>query len=146
MLNDGKRRCFSQRTFGAIMAVAHGYYGRFDYSAFSFGFPPEKCVTPAPEREIAPEDAVPEENLHEIFRIHVSERELYMAVAMRSLGLPDVPALRYLDGGDTLVLVTPKGEHELTVSCVMRERCYEGDAPFSTMTIDFTPAENPAGE
>ena len=137
LLNDGKRRCFSARAFGEIMAIAHGHYGRLDSSAFTFGMPPEKLKMPTEERTVTRLESVSEESLNETFCIYVSERELFAAVAMRALGLPDVPALRRLDCGDTLMLTAGKKERALTVSSVSRERCYDGGAPFSTLTIEF---------
>ena len=36
ILNDGKKRCFSQRGWGGIMAEAYGYTEDYDYAVFSF--------------------------------------------------------------------------------------------------------------
>ena len=36
ILNDGKKRCYSQRGWGGVMAEAYGYMEDYDYSLFSF--------------------------------------------------------------------------------------------------------------
>ena len=38
VLNDGKRRTFSQRGFGGVMAMAHGNLSRMGYSEYAFHF------------------------------------------------------------------------------------------------------------
>ena len=36
ILNDGKKRTFSQRGWGGLMAEAYGHLGSYDYAAFTF--------------------------------------------------------------------------------------------------------------
>ena len=36
ILNDGKKRCFSQRGWGGVMAEAYECMGNYDYASFSF--------------------------------------------------------------------------------------------------------------
>ncbi len=46
VLNDGSKRCFSQRFFGDIMAKAQGEYGRYDYASYLFMINEEYAVRP----------------------------------------------------------------------------------------------------
>ena len=36
ILNDGRKRCFSQRGWGGVMAEAYGEMGDFDYARYAF--------------------------------------------------------------------------------------------------------------
>ena len=51
VLNDEKKRVFSQRNFGALMAVAHGMTAN-DYPLFAFELPKSKSVMPDLSRRI----------------------------------------------------------------------------------------------
>ena len=36
ILNDGRKRCFSQRGWGGVMAEAYGHMKDYDYASFTF--------------------------------------------------------------------------------------------------------------
>ena len=46
VLNDGKIYRFSQRGWGGVMAEAHGYTGRMDYTLFAFAGDRKKEIRP----------------------------------------------------------------------------------------------------
>ena len=102
VLNDGKRRCFSQRGWGGVMAEAHGYFGAYDYSLFTFGVNEEYAKRP--KDYFFPDSFTPEDNLAEHFEIDVDESIFAYAKSKNPFFLPDFDELRYIDAGDTLTL------------------------------------------
>lgn len=102
VLNDGKKRCFSQRGWGGVMAEAHGYFGAYDYSLFAFGINEEYAKRP--NNTFCTEDFTPEENLSEHFEIEVDEGIFALAERRNPFFLPDLAELRFIDAGDTLTL------------------------------------------
>ena len=120
VLNDGKMYCYSQRVWGGIMAEAHGYTGKMDYAKFAFMMESEK--EKKPEVNFDPETFVPETDLNEKFDLKVGKDTLDIAKAKGQIRLYDNPALRYLDGGDTLVLVGEEKKVEYVVETVDRAK------------------------
>ena len=102
VLNDGKRRCFSQRGWGGVMAEAHGYFGAYDYSLFTFGVNEEYAKRP--KNYFFADSFTPEENLSEHFEIEVDEGIFTLAEKRNPFFLPDIDALRFIDEGDKLTL------------------------------------------
>jgi hypothetical protein len=102
VLNDGKKRCFSQRGWGGVMAEAHGYFGAYDYSLFTFGVNEEYAKRP--KNYFFADSFTPEENLAEHFEIEVDESIFALAKTRNPFFLPDLDALRFIDAGDTLTL------------------------------------------
>lgn len=51
VLSDGKKRLFSQRDFGAMMAIAHGERAE-DYARYAFDVPKGNEVMPTKERHL----------------------------------------------------------------------------------------------
>lgn len=101
VLNDGKKRCFTQRGWGWVMAKAHGYYGAYDYSLFTFGISEEATKRP---NEYFPADFTAEENLSEHFEAEVDEAIFALASKCNPFFLDDLPSLRFIDAGDTITL------------------------------------------
>lgn len=99
ILSDGKMRRFSQRGFGGIMAEAHGYTSRMDYSLFSFGIKSSALVTP----EGYHSDYVVERHLSERFTLEVSE-DVFNSAYEGEIKLDDLSELRYIDVDDVLEL------------------------------------------
>ena len=102
VLNDGKKRCFSQRGWGGVMAEAHGYFGAYDYSLFTFGV--NESHVKRPKNYFISDDFTPEESLSEHFEIEVDEGIFALAEGRNPFFLPDLPELRSIDAGDTLTL------------------------------------------
>jgi len=107
VLNDGKMRNFSQRSWGGIMAEAHGYTGKFDYSYFTY--PPLGAESVFPHDTTDWSAFVPETDLNEEITVTVDEPFFRRAIARNPFPLPDANELRYLDSGDTLTLVCGDG-------------------------------------
>lgn len=116
VLNDGKKRLYTQRGFGAIMAEAHGYRGSMDYARYSYtaanarvrksrkGLPPM-------ELEFVPEKFVPED-LSEDYTLTLAAEQYKSAKENGEVTVDDTPYIRFLDAGDRLTLVN--GENRVT--------------------------------
>lgn len=104
VLNDGKKRCFSQRGWGGIMAEAYGYTGPYDYSLFTFyeSIDPEKVKKP--RCGFCSCGFTPEVDLSECFSLAVDEAVFRRAEMDDPFRIDETEALRYLDVGDTLTL------------------------------------------
>ena len=114
VFNDGKMRRFSQRGFADIMAEAHGDTGYMDYSLYMFGIKPEALRLP--KNKATKQSIVVEKNLAETFTLEVDEQFFNSVptretldvfghvVKKKGIKLPDLPELRYIAKGDTLVL------------------------------------------
>ena len=128
VLNDGKIYCYSQRSWGGIMAEAHSFTGRMDYAKFAFYVDPDKESFP---QESIDEDAFTLElNLHEKFELEVTQSILECARKQHEITLDNLPALRYLDDGDTVVLICGESRAEFTVSDVERKKDFTEEELF----------------
>ena len=125
VLNDGKKRCFSQRGWGRVMAEAHGYFGAYDYSLFTFGI--KKEAVKRPKNYFFADNFTPEEDLAENFEIDVSEEIFAFASANRKFFLPDLDTLRFIDAGDTLTLRFGEKTAEFKVTEIGRSPAEEDD-------------------
>lgn len=123
VLNDGKKRTYSQRTFGGIMAVAHGYTGTMDYAKFAFAFRSmEAEKTPPSEKAYNPYSFKPETDLNEEFVIEVSEEVFERALATAQYKDEERAELRYIDEGDTLTLKCGDRTYSKKVTDVWSEK------------------------
>ncbi len=120
VLNDGKKRLFSTRTLGAIMAEAHGYHGMMDYALFADYYGQGEWVEPRESYSLR--DVEPIERLRERFTVDTTAEVLAAARETGSVRLPDSEALAYLDVGDLLVLKEGEEEHAFLVKDVERKR------------------------
>lgn len=132
VFNDGKMRRFSQRGFADMMAEAHGKTGYMDYSLYMFGIEPS--ARRMPKNNVTKRSVVVEKNLAETFTLEVDEQffgsvptsETLDAfghiVKKRGIKLPDLPELRYIDKGDTLVLTCQDKKATFLVLSVDRGR------------------------
>lgn len=106
VLNDGKRRCFSQRGFGGVMAKAHGDYSRMGYAAYAFDW---YTGDGKDDDRVFPQDStnwidfVPETDLNEELSTKVTHKE-FDAAKSGELTILDREELRFIDVGDTLML------------------------------------------
>ena len=123
VFNNGKMLRYSQRGWGGVMAEAHGYTGRLDYTTYAFMIDPKQL-----DSEIHPTDEFdeatfqPEVDLNERFELAVAQDIFDAAQKSGEIKVDDLPALRYLDVGDTLALVCGEKTAEYTVADVDRKR------------------------
>ena len=73
ILNDGKKRGFSQRGWGGVMAEAYGEMGDFDYASYAFFGGGDDSNLRYPNNEFEIEDFVSEPLENEHFDVEVSE-------------------------------------------------------------------------
>ena len=124
VLNDGKKRCFSQRAWGRIMAEAHGYFGDFDYSMFAFNWyeDDERNVYPDFTTDTFHHDSfIPETNLNENFTVRVTKKDFDLAFNTSMVTLKDLKKYRYIDIGDTLTLKCDDEEAVFNVIALERK-------------------------
>lgn len=137
VLNDGKRRTFSQRGWGGIMARAHGYFGAYDYSSYTFSMGDfSKSKTPE-RRGFNPDRFIPETDLAETFTVEIPLHELLMMEFSDRITLVGTDAIRYLDCGDTLILTS--GEEKMTFTVKGLERSWEDgkDTAYLPITLEL---------
>ena len=122
VLNDGKKRCFSQRGWGGVMAEAYGCYAPYDYARFTFYESIDERTVKKPSTGFSPRSFTPEGELAESFTLAAEAEVFRLAKENNPFRIDDTDALRYLDAGDTLTLT--HGEETLTffVTDVERER------------------------
>ena len=119
VLNDGKARRFTQRSWGGIIAEARGYTGGMDYVKFAFMMERDKEIRP--QIEFDENSFTPETDLNESFVIEVSQNDFDGAVR-GGIKLDDLIELRYLDVGDTLVLRCGEQTAQYVVAKLEREK------------------------
>lgn len=132
VFNDGKMRRFSQRGFGGIMAEAHGNNNPMGYAMYMFGLEPSACSFP--KNEIFKGDFQVEKNLNEIFILEVDENFLKNALNLehitignisyteKTIKIEDLPELKYIDKGDTLIFKSNGKSLAFSILDVKRER------------------------
>lgn len=104
VLNDGKKRMFSQRSFGGIMAEAYGYTEDLDYVRYTFHQSIDNSDLKIPNNEFDIEEFKPEELINEHFDVFVSEGLFDIAKKKNPFYLEDLEELRYIDTNDTITL------------------------------------------
>lgn len=119
ILNDGKKRTFSQRGWGCLMAEAYGHLGSYDYAAFTF-HPMKNGKLPNDSFDIA--EFVPETDLNEHFEVEVDDGIFALSQKRNPFFLDDLNALRYIDAGDTLTLRCGDRSADFLVCDINRNR------------------------
>lgn len=104
VLNDGKKRGFSQRGWGGVMAEANDEFGDYDYSIYTFHQSIKKSACRYPKTGFSPDDFVSEPLENEHFDVDVSPELFQIAQKRNPFYLEDEPSLRFLDTNDTLTL------------------------------------------
>ncbi len=102
ILNDGRKRCFSQRGWGGVMAEAYGEMGDFDYARYAF----YDHANPS-ELKFAPEEydeSLVEAVENEHFEVEVSDKLFEIAKISNPFYLEDIDELRYIDANDIITL------------------------------------------
>lgn len=132
VFNDGKMRRFTQRGFGDIMAEAHGNNNPTGYAMYMFGLEPSVCSFP--KNEIFKDDFQVEKNLNESFILEVDECFLKNALNVKrittnnishiekTIKIEDLPELRYIDKGDTLIFKSNGKSSAFSILDVTRDR------------------------
>lgn len=145
VFNDGKMRRFSQRGFADMMAEAQGDTDYMAYAAYMFGLAPEDCRFP--EDEVCKGDFPVEKDLAETFVLPVDEPFFANAptverttvgdvtLTTKTIKLPDLPELRYIDEGDTLVLTCNGERSAFRISEVTRDRDLTPEERIRYMTL-----------
>ena len=104
VLNDGKKRCFSQRGWGGLMAEAYGHLNDMDYANYTFrqsiASEDIKCADDC----FFLEDHEPEIIENEHFDVDVNEGLFEIAKTKNPFYLEDIDELRYIDENDTITL------------------------------------------
>lgn len=140
VLNNGKMLCYSQRGWGSVMAEAHGYTGRLDYTMYAFIVDSEQLDEEIhPTDEFDEENFIPETDLNERFELAVSQQIFDDAKNVGQIKVDDLPELRYLDVGDTLALTCGNATAEYAVADVdrMRDLTDEQRLDFEMAFYDF---------
>ena len=123
VFNNGKMLCYSQRGWGSVMAEAHGYTGRLDYTMYAFIIDPEQLDAEIhPTDKFDEENFVPEIDLNERFELAVAQDIFDAAQNDGEIKVDDLIELRYLDVGDTLALTCGENTAEYLVEDVDRKR------------------------
>lgn len=133
VLNDGKKRCFSQRGFGSVMAEAHGETDPYAYAHYTFMESITKRILPKTEYD--PRHFTPERDLAEHLSLATDAATLCAARGQNPILLPDDPALRYLDAGDTLTLFFGADALTVSVTGVDRRPSREEDGVTTPITL-----------
>lgn len=106
ILNDGRKRLFSQRGWGGIMAEAYGQMGDYDYATFTFrqSIDSKKLRFPDDETSVDADDYLDNVIENESFEIEVSKELFNIAKTSNPFYLEDDEKLRYIDINDTLTI------------------------------------------
>lgn len=104
ILNDGKKRGFSQRGWGGVMAEAYGYMNDYDYANFTFQQSIKEHALRFPKDDFDPKDFVSELLENEHFDVEVSKELFDIAKKKNPFYLEDIDALRFLEQNDTITL------------------------------------------
>ena len=122
ILNDGKKRCFSQRGWGGVMAEAYEEMEDYSYVGFSF----HQSVS-SDQLKFAPDDfdinefeAEAVENEH--FRINVNEGLFNIAKTSNPFYLEDIDELRSIDVNDVITLCCNNEELTFVVKDIDRNK------------------------
>jgi len=104
ILNDGKKRCFSQRGWGGVMAEAYEHMGDYDYASFTFhqSIANDKLHFAPDDFDI--DEYVPEAVENEHFKVLVSGALFEIAKTSNPFYLEDLDELRYIDKNDLITL------------------------------------------
>lgn len=104
ILNDGKKRMFSQRGWGGVMAEAYGEMDDYSYSAYTFHgcLKSSACKYSSKQFSVFDFKSEPLENEH--FDVNVSQELFNIAKKSNPFYLEDEDSLRFLDENDTITL------------------------------------------
>ena len=104
ILNDGKKRGFSQRGWGGVMAEAYGDMGDYDYSNYTFHGRLNSPYVKYPSEEYNTYNFISEPLEHEHFDVNISKELFEIAKTSNPFYLEDLDELRFIDTDDTITL------------------------------------------
>ena len=112
ILNDGRKRCFSQRGWGGVMAEAYGKTNDYDYASYTFyeSIDGSKLHFAKDDFNIDEYEIKDVENEH--FKINVNQNIFDIAKYKNPFYLDDLKELRFIDENDTITLCC--NDQELT--------------------------------
>ena len=106
VMNDGKRRIMSSRSWGALMAKANGYNNPMDYTLFAEKFRSVEAekMPPSSEDYIFHTNEITDEDLSEEFTLEVSPAEYARVLENGRIAVYEEEGILYLDVGDRVRL------------------------------------------
>lgn len=104
VLNDGKKRGFSQRGWGGVMAEAYEEMDDYSYARYTFHQSVDEKYKKYPHKEFNEYKFVPKPLKNEHFKVEVCEELFEIASKKNPFYLEDLEALRYIDKNDTITL------------------------------------------
>lgn len=104
VLNDGKKRCFSQRGWGGVMAEAYGKMGDYDYASFTFNQSIDGSRLRFAPDDFNIFDYEPQAVENEDFVVEVNAGLFEIAKTSNPFYLDDLDELRFVDKNDTITL------------------------------------------
>lgn len=122
ILNDGKKRGFSQRGWGGLMAEAYGHMNDYDYSCFTFHQSIESKSLCFPKNVFNSFEFVSEPLENEHFDIDVKEELFAIAKKKNPFYLEDDENLRFIDTNDTITLHCNNEELTFLVEDINRDK------------------------
>ena len=102
ILNDGKKRGFSQRGWGGVMAEAYDHMEDYDYSLFSFHQSIKNDKLHYSKDNFNIYGYTPKIIENEHFTVNVNEGLFNIAKTSNPFYLEDLNELRYMDANDTI--------------------------------------------
>lgn len=145
VLNDGKKRCFTQRAFGRLMARAHGDYSYYGYCSYDFAYwdMNERKMAENDDRDLyfkSDIEGLVEDNLQEELVFESTKEQMKRVMDTGELTFPYKHSLRYLDKGDTLILKCEGEEKCFLVEKYKRDEHYNDihdpkEIPKITVTV-----------
>ena len=122
VLNDGKKRCFSQRGWGGVMSEAYGHMNNYDYASFTFhqSIPSNKLKFAPDDFNIYQYDFEMIENEH--FKVEVNEGLFEIAKTKNPFYLEDLDELRYIDKNDKITITCNNEELTFVVKDIDRDK------------------------
>lgn len=104
VLNDGRKRGYSQRGWGGVMAEAYNEMGDFDYARYTFQESINEEALKFPKEEFDPSNFVSKPLENEHFDVEVSQELFDIAKKKNPFYLEDLDSLRFIDNNDTITL------------------------------------------
>ena len=106
VLNDGKIRRFTQRSWGGLIADLKGLKGRYSYAAYAFDFGESDGFVKPKFKEISESDVLSGAELSENYEIKVRSDVLRRIKTKEEMKLADLPEYNYMAEGDTVKLIS----------------------------------------
>ena len=126
VLNDGRKRCYSQRGWGGVMAEAYGKMGDYDYASFTFHQSIDSSHLHFAPDDFEIFDYEPQVVENEDFVVEVNEGLFEIAKTSNPFYLDDIDELRFVDKNDTITLSCNGEELFFVVKDIDRDKASNG--------------------